>query len=168
MFKIIGALLIISASSIAGFFQSEKLNKRVSFLEQYINFINDINTQIRFTMQPIENIIKTCASSEIFKEFITAINKKINKNVAFNKAWESSIEILRDEFCLKENEINLVKKFGEKLGCSDICGQQAHCKMNLNFAKEALKAAKDEKNKKGKLYKVLGVSAGVCIALIII
>lgn len=148
--------------------QAEKLKKRVYFLEQYISFISDINTQIRFTMQPIENIIKTCSSSNVFLDFIEAIDKKIKKNISFKSAWESSIYILKDKFYLKENEINLVKKFGVGLGISDIDGQQAHCKVNLNFAKEALSLAKDEKNKKEKLYKVLGVSAGVCVALIII
>lgn len=148
--------------------QAEKLSKRVYFLEQYISFINDINTQIRFTMQPIENIIKNCSSSNLFLNFINTIDKKIKKNNSFSKAWVSSIYILKDKFFLKESEINLVKKFGEGLGVSDILGQQAHCQMNLNFAKEALNLARDEKNKKGKLYKVLGVSAGVCVALIII
>lgn len=148
--------------------QAEKFKKRVIFLEQYISFISDINTQIRFTMQPIENIIKNCSSTNKFLDFIKAIDKKMKKNIAFNKAWESSICILKDKFSLKETEINLIKKFGNGLGVSDIDGQQAHCKVNLNFAKEALSLAKDEKNKKEKLYKVLGVSAGVCAALIII
>ncbi len=160
--------MIIIAGATAGFLQSDKLDKRVKFIENYISFINDINTKIRYSMQPIEYIIKDCGKCENLLSFVNSISAKLEKKIPFRKAWEDSIIVLKNENILKAKDLSLVKEFGTKLGSSDVKGQTAHCQLSINMAKEELKLAREEKEKKSKLYKMLGLSLGLCVALLMV
>ncbi len=160
--------MIIACGTGTGFLQSDRLDRRVKFLQQYISFINDINIKIHYSMEPIEKIIKECNNSKTLSAFISSIMKQMQKGQTFAKAWENSLMVLKNENALKQQDLNLIEKFGLGLGTSDINGQEAHCKLSLSLANEQLKIAREEKQKKGKLYRTLGISCGICVALLMI
>ena len=114
--KTIILLLIFGGSTSIGYLISRKYTNRVLELKEFRNAINMVETKIKFTYEPLP---------EIFKE----ISKNLEKNIAdiFNKsskyitqsttkeAWNKSIEEKKESLNLNNEDINIIKNFGNML-----------------------------------------------------
>ena len=58
--------------------------------------------------------------------------------------------------------------FGKVLGATDVEGQVSQILITQNLLETNIKEAEIEKNKNAKLYKTLGTSAGLALAIILI
>lgn len=157
-------MLILSGTA-TGYMASHRLSMRVDFLSQYIKFILFCETQIRYSAIPIIEILNKQKESPVISSFIkNCINKMENKNT-FSDSWHAaSNEICRDTGLTRE-DISLINDFGIKLGESDIEGQVSHCKLNIKLMNKTLELAKENKQKKGRIYIMLGSFSGIAIAL---
>lgn len=54
--KIIGCVLILLTSGLTGLFLSHRLYEKVTFWEEWLTFLRQTETQIRFGAKPLEEI----------------------------------------------------------------------------------------------------------------
>lgn len=96
------------------------------------------------------------------------MKKNLKSEKSFAKAWQEAVESSADTYGLRKSEKDLISKFGVGLGSTDVRGQISLYEMNQKLIVAALEVAKEEKEKRSKLYLMLGVSAGVSIAIILL
>ncbi|MFS8541749.1 MAG: stage III sporulation protein AB, partial [Tissierellales bacterium] len=75
---------------------------------------------------------------------------------------------LIEELNLKEEDIELFLSLGRLLGTSDRTDQEKNFKLILNQIEILINEAKLEKDKNEKMYKNLGILAGIAIVIILL
>ena len=89
-------------------------------------------------------------------------------NQPFETAWSERIRLLPKSLSLKKSDKELLSEFGRELGKTDIDGQLKHIELYKTVFEKQLYSAEEEISKKSKLYKTMGLFAGISIALMII
>lgn len=161
--------MLVSCGSAIGYTKAKMVSNRVLFIEQYLSMISYIRTQIRYSCEDIVSILERY--EQINARSLSFVNKCIalcKKGEIFSESWNKSISSVEKGSGLKKEDIILIKDFGNGLGVSDVEGQMLHCELSEKLMSDRLNNARDEKNKKYRLYQLLGVSSGICIALIFI
>ncbi len=163
LLKVIGSVLIISASFLIGNSKSRNLYKRRDFIKSFIVFLNSLSTNIRYEAMDIFTTVSACT-----RDGNLSYISKIENTEPFDMQWEQKILSLPSSLSLKKSDIELLKEFGNELGKTDVDGQLKHIELYKNlFQKELMSAEEDIKNK-SKLYKTMGLFAGISTTLMII
>jgi len=161
-------LLIIFLTSISiGFLLSNKYKQRVIELREIKNFLGILKTKIRFTYEPLPEIFSDILDNfeGNILEFIKITKTKMNIMPA-GIAWQEAIQ--EANFNLNEEDRNLLKKMGNLLGKTDIEGQLSEIEVTENFINKQIDKAEEEKGKNEKMYKTLGIVAGIGMVIILI
>lgn len=146
--------------------KSHRLSVRVMFLQQYLSFLDYIETEIRYSKKLIYEIIKSYTSQNELSYFLRCICNNIQNNLSFNIAWKDAVYKLPDYYGLQPQDKEFISDFGRQLGTTDTQGQVSLCQLNKAFVTSALEIAKNEKSKKSKLYFILGSSFGLCLTVV--
>ena len=92
----------------------------------------------------------------------------MKKNYIFPEAWKKAITDKRNSLSLKNEELRFLIAFSEIIGTASVQRQLE----SLDGLKEEIDRviidAEKEKQKKGKLYRSLGLFGGAAVAIIII
>ena len=67
----------------------------------------------------------------------------------------------------KQEDKDVLKKLGKLLGQTDVEGQISEIEMTQNFLDIQIEQAEEEKKKNQKMYKTLGVVAGLVFVIIL-
>ena len=151
-----------------GYVISRKLALRVRFLQEYLQFISYIETEIRYARRVLIEIIGKYKNETEFKTFLVAVKANLNSGMSFSEAWRAAVYKIPNSYGLLKHDKELICEFGQKLGTTDVVGQVALCGLNKSLIGSVLDTAKEEKLKKSKLYFMLGSSFGVCLAIILL
>ena len=151
-----------------GFVISHRLYLRVSFLQQYVRFIEYVETEIRYAHKILESIINNYENDSDFINFIHMVKQNLTYDRNFSKAWEKAVYKIPSSFGLTMQDKKTICEFGATLGATDVMGQISICKLNKSLIRSILEVAKEEKNKKSKLYFMLSSSFGICITIILL
>ena len=167
--KTIILLLILGGSTSIGFLVSEKYKKRVQELKSFKNAINMLETKIKFTYEPIQEIFNEI--SKTIENKISNIFLKCSKNIntlCVKDAWNKSIEEEKENLSLNKEDINIIKNLGNMLGKTDVEGQVSEIELVTSFLDTQVKKAEEERRKNEKMYRNLGTIIGLAIVIILI
>lgn len=92
----------------------------------------------------------------------------MESGASFFEAWQNALMQLPHSMGLSKEDIRLLTDFGQGLGTTDVEGQLAHCELYKTMFSSRLKQAREEKEKKVKLYRMLGLFSGVAVSLLIL
>lgn len=148
-----------------GIFQSLKLSARVRFLEHYISLITVLETEIRYRALSLSQILdRHREDNPLFVCFKECAKEG---ELPFPEQWKNSAEKIPPSSGLTSEDIRLISEFGYGLGTSDVEGQLSHCRFSTELAKARFEKAREEKQKKSRLYSMLGFFLGIGAVLII-
>ena len=159
--------LILITSTIIGITFSKKYAYRVKELQEMKNALNIFMTKIKFTYEPIPSTfmyISEKVEGNVCKIFKNAVEEMESKSAG--DAWNSSLDTTVTN--MKEDDIGIIKNLGRLLGKTDIEGQLNEIKLVNNFLDTQIRTAEDEKNKNEKMYRTLGIVAGMTITILLI
>ena len=168
MIKLIGAIFLITAGAMTGIYRSCALTQRVRLLEEYITLINEIETQIRYSAQPLYQMLENMKKKNSIGGFLHNLLSHAQDEDDFSQAWERAVDAIENNTGITKQDRVIIKEFGAGLGKTDIDGQIAHCNLCMASARNNLKKAREEKETKSKLYRSLGVLGGTACALLIL
>ena len=168
MLKLTGMLLLIAAGALTGFNKAAALTKRVRFFEDYISFITQIETQIRYSSQTLCVLLEDARAPKALEPLIECFISRIESGEDFDKTWESAAQQIPADSGISKQDRELVKRFGTGLGKTDMQGQESHCELCLREAICALEEARRDRDAKSKLYRSLGILSGAACALLIL
>lgn len=157
--------MLVASSAAMGYLVSRKLSKRVAFLNQFLQFIAYIETEIRYSSSLIIEIIRGYRPCKELDFFIKEFLKRLEIDEDINKSWAETVKGTYKDYGLSKSEMETIINFVYDLGSNDTQGQVKHCRLNCDLIKEHLRIAKDEKQRKSKLYFMMYTSAGLCLTL---
>ena len=165
--KLIILNLILVSSTIIGITFSKKYTYRVKELQEMKNALNIFMTKIKFTYEPIPSTflyISEKVEGNVSKIFKNATEEMENKPAG--EAWDKSLDAIVTN--MKKEDIDIIRNLGRLLGKTDIEGQISEIKLVNNFLDIQIKDAEEEKNKNEKMYRTLGIVAGMTITILLI
>ena len=116
--KYIILILIFVCSVTVGFLISKKFKNRVEELRCFKNIMNILETKIKFTYEPLGDIFNELIKITENKKNISSIFKETIKNMQtqnITEAWKKAIESSKSNLSLANEDINILKDFGNLL-----------------------------------------------------
>ena len=170
--KIIGSIIVVTASSFIGCFLSKDCSKRPLQLKILQGLIQMLENEIRFLSSYIPDAFKRIYESvdspaaEFFKATIENLNNDSSLNAS--QAWEMAISKNIYKTALNGEDRDTLVNFGKMLGNSDLEGQIKNIEFVLHQLSLQEKKAEETKRKNETLYKTLGFLGGIAVVLVLI
>ena len=153
-------MFLIAAGTMAGYMESHRLTLRVEQLEKFLKFLSAAQTEIRFSALPVDQIVKRHGNG---LPFLKACGACFENGMDFFTVWQDGV----DRSGMSDKDKDLLNGFGRGFGTSDTEGQISHCSLYYELTSLSLKEAKEEKDRKSKLYQMFGIFSGMAAALLL-
>lgn len=172
MLKLIGSIIVICATTIMGFNYASIYTKRVKQLRVIQYAFNILESEIVYTSTPLVEAFQNVGdkSSDTIKKLFLSMSQNLSLKNTQNVlcAFKEAEKSLKGEIYFEKEELEIIYSFMNSLGNSDIEGQ----KKNFNITIKKLEAfeirAEESRRKNEKLFRYLGVSAGMLIVIILV
>ena len=166
-FKYVLLGIIFLIASFIGINISKKYGTRLKELKEVQRALHIFEEKIKFTYEPIpdvfEDISKKCIKSigDIFSQA-----SQMMKLMSAGEAWENALNNSNTK--LTKDDLDVLKGMAKMLGKTDLDGQVSEIRLTEKFIDTKIEEAQIEKNKNEKLYKTLGVTAGLTLVIILV
>ena len=165
--KYILLIIIFSASTGIGLIISKMYENRVTELKEFKNMLNIIKTKIKFTYEPLGEIFEQIAQRQ--ETNIEKIFGKMAVQIQFIKVNDAWCKTIQDaDISINQEDKDILKKLGKLLGQTDVEGQVSEIEVTEQFLDMQISKAEEDKKKNQKMYKTLGIVAGLVIVIILI
>lgn len=170
--KLIGGMLLIGSSAAIGCMKAEELTTRVKMLTEWKRMLMLLQGELRFhratLSESFENVAERVETP--IREFLRQTAEKMQgmDPGGFEKAWSEngSLLLLKDGFLKEDGQLLEILK--NSLGYLDLTMQTETLNLAVLQTEDALQRAKELRDRKGKLYQTMGVTAGAILTLLII
>lgn len=169
MFRIMGCVLIFISCSSLGFLKASSYKARTLELESILEMIKLLDMEITYRRDSLAkafekvSYMKGCWFSEVLK----ACSAMMGTNT-MEQSWQLALEENMDKCPLKEKDIEVLRDFSMGLGKSDIKGQKNYLEPAMLRIEASLAEARAQEQSQSRMYRGLGIAAGVVIAVILI
>lgn len=171
-FKLLGAALVLIATTMTGFHFAKKLSERTAQLRELQMGLQMLETEIYYGSTPLEVALLKISQQtkgiigKIFERCALYLKKLDGAGTA--DCWERAWQELAPRLSLKKEEQEWLHHFGHIIGASDREDQQKHIKLLMAHLYKTEQDAKDEQSKNEKMYKTLGVLFGLVIVILML
>ncbi|MFE4350221.1 stage III sporulation protein SpoIIIAB [Peribacillus butanolivorans] len=170
MFKLIGAAIIILATTWAGFEAAKKLSMRPRQLRQLKVAMQSLEAEIMYGHTPLKE-----AAQKLSKQmpkplslfFDTFANRLESGETTVKDAWVESLKKIWQSLALKQGEFEILSQFGETLGKSDKYHQQKQIMLTMAHLEREESDALDRQGKYEKMMKSLGFLTGLLLIILL-
>jgi len=103
-----------------------------------------------------------------WQRYLNKYQKTMANQITYYQAkdvWENCIQDA--DISIKQEDKDILKKLGKLLGQTDIEGQISEIEVIENFLDMQIENAEDERKKNQKMYKTLGIVAGLVFVIIL-
>ncbi|MBU9712213.1 stage III sporulation protein SpoIIIAB [Evansella tamaricis] len=169
--KLIGAILIIIASTVFGWEFSGRLARRTKQIRYLKIAFESLETEMVFGMTPlpyacekVSNQVPTPVGN-LFKEVATRLESEEN---SAPDIWNTAVQNWKKRTDLYMSEINILHQFGQTLGLQDLENQRKQIRLAISYFDQEEKQAMESQKKFESMYKSLGFLGGVLIVIIML
>lgn len=171
LLRMVGSIMIICGCSAMGFSLSNDYTLRIRQLEQMNRVLLLLEGEIRYHNSGIsEALLKISKMSNgIFSTFFINVVKTMRKGKSLKEAWCTSVTgVLEKNTKLKDSDMGILKELGNCLGVTDRETQINNIEKSRVQIDNIMGELNKIKIEKCKIYKTLGVVAGMFIAIILL
>lgn len=172
LIKIIGGLLIISASGLIGIIFSNRLSIRHKELKNLRRFMQMLETEVTYGATPLPVALMNISNKTeglISSFFVTVSQSLIERSYySVSDAWTYAAEAVLEDSPFKKADIELINNFGRILGCSDREDQKKHFELFYLQLKHQEDSAQEEINRSARMYRSLGFLLGIVIFVVLV
>ncbi len=155
MFKMLLCIVIVTCATLIGFSYSSKLYKRKAVLQNFVLELRKCSTQMRYVSPQL---------SQIFSD--NFMNYNFSDSMPFYSQWTDMLDGYSD--VLSKNDIATLNAFAKNLGTTDTIGELNNIELYTEMLEKNIENAQNDIDKKSKLYKTLGLSAGITVSILLI
>lgn len=155
MFKLPLCVLIVLCSTLVGFSYSSKLFARKRILERFVLELKNVKTAIRYSSKELYNVFDN-----------SFLNYKFISDKPFHTQWEDMLKNYTKT--LLKADIEILNNFGKALGKSDLSGELSNIDMYITLLESQITHAQQCIETKSGVYKTLGLTLGLAVAIILI
>lgn len=172
MLKLIGFLLILASTTISGFYFAFRLKERCRQLRELLRILQVLETEIYYGSTPLASAFK-----QMGKQGEGAVARLFTRCAHYLEhtdgwttyaCWKRAIEDVKPRLALKEGDLEWLYHLGKVIGGSDRQDQHKHIRLIMTHLTQAEKEAEEEQAKQEKMYKTLGVLAGLLIVILML
>lgn len=169
--KWLGALMILTATTMIGFFWSKRLRDRPRQLRQLKVALQAMEAEITYGLTPIMTVSEHLITqlpppiSYIFEIFASKLRQGTS---TLQDAWNESLTHVWPKTALKKGELEVMQQFGTTLGKHDRDNQQKQIHLALSHLEREEQDAKELQDKYESMVKSLGFLTGLLIVLVLI
>jgi stage III sporulation protein AB len=169
--KLIGAILVLIASSLIGFGLSARYRERPKQLRQLKSALQSLEAEITYGLTPIHEAALHLAGQlpNPVKQFFEGLAERIEKGQGrpLSQIWQETLDAFWPKTALKTNEKEAWRQFGLTLGQSDRTNQQKYIQLALSHLEREEKEARLAQQQYEKMVKSLGFLGGILIILLL-
>lgn len=169
--KWIGALLLIGATTIAGFYMSLKFTERPKQIRLLIHSLQMIEAEMTYSQLPLYKLfyIVSEKTNDPLKSFFKNLAEELEGQVNnFYALWNREVNTLINHSSLKKSEADILNQFGKNLGQYNITEQQKQIHLTMTHLNRELEEAIEERDTYEKLTKSIGFLTGLFIVIVFI
>lgn len=170
VFKLVISALIIVSSGYIGIYKAKRLKNREYILRDMVTFLSLVENEIKYMMSILPNAYES-SRQKLLTSLKTAIGQIVVDMLASDSEVGTDQSIVRNISSLDgltDYDKNVFISTLKNLGRSDLDGQINIIENGINIIENQIKEANDIKIKNSKLYKTVGVIAGIMIVIICI
>ncbi|WP_416827182.1 stage III sporulation protein SpoIIIAB [Ectobacillus polymachus] len=170
MIKIIGAILIVAATTWIGFQMAKQVRERPRQIRLIKTALQSLEAEIMYGHTPLHEASLRLSKqmppplSRLFESF----HSRLQADKTVRVAWNESLENVWARMALKQVEYEILQQFGETLGQHDRESQQKHIRLCISHLEREEIEAKDVQLRYEKMMKSLGVLTGLLIVILLL
>ncbi|MFS0643976.1 stage III sporulation protein SpoIIIAB [Siminovitchia sp. 179-K 8D1 HS] len=171
MFKLIGAVLIICATTWAGMEASNHFIRRTKQLRIVRESLQALDAEIMYNHTPLLEASRKLAAQlphpvgTFFKTFSDRLKEP---EVTVKNAWQESLTEIWGQTDMKQSEYEILVQFGENLGKHDRFTQQKQILLTLTHLEREESDAREKQKQYEKLMKSLGFLSGLLFIILLL
>ncbi|MFA7468301.1 MAG: stage III sporulation protein SpoIIIAB [Desulfotomaculaceae bacterium] len=169
MFKLIGAILLISTCGYVGWQVSRSYAHRPVELRQFMSALQMLETEIIYAATPLPDALSGIAErvdTRVSSFFAQAAKElKTTRGSSAREAWSAALDRYRADSTLDRGDLGILNSLGYNLGISDRDDQAKHLRLTLEQLKMAHARAEETAVKNVKLWNYVGLLGGMIIVL---
>ena len=164
----IGHLLIAAAGTGMGLWMAHRLHARGVFLEQTDRLLQAVEQQIAYTAAPMDTVWRQLAQWPHLQTVPLLVDTVAGlDDEYFSVAFAAAVKTAAQRGLLTDEGRCLLLEFGAGCGGYDLEGQREHIRQyRCRVADLQMRTAQDAAVR-GRLYRVMGVSVGAALALML-
>ena len=161
----LGIIVLAICPLLIGLTYSVALKRNQTQIDELIQLITWLKIDIRYNQSQLGDMVNRICSSSKFNNLNFLNNLKNNMmNMPFPNAWEKSISDWNSS--ISQDDKDLLKSMSSILGASDANGQIMALEHVEHRFKISLQSAREVYNKKGKLFRSLGILIGLAVFVV--
>ncbi len=168
--RLILCILCVGSAGALGMVKGERMRRRIQALGQLIRFLNHVARELEFGREPLPEIFEKMArrSKAPLQDFLQQTAKDLQTDTAYiSEIFSRNIKMYLNGWDLASMDLQLLEQFGRELGYPD---RQLQIHTVESYQQE-LERRKDELQKEypkaSRLFRTLGISAGVLAAVLL-
>lgn len=175
--RILGAFLVIIASTGIGIYFGSNVKDRLEKLCMLKQQFSMIRGDISYSKTPLpealynmgERLEKDLSATE-FQNFYKEVSKRLmaRPGIPFQKIWEDAVEHYLEKTTLNKNDLQLLSSLGGQFGYLDRDMQLKTIDLYLARLEEDRLLEVQKAGEKMRLYKILGILAGVFLVVVML
>jgi len=170
--RIIGAIIVIGASTAAGIYYGNIETYRLRDLLEFKKALAILRSQIEYARTPLPEATRLISVrvresvGNVFAMFADLLTLQRNEQVA--DLWAAAVETHGDGLFLSQEDTERLKAFGAQLGDLDSGAQVMNISMLIDYIDDCAAQLQESRGKNRKLYQSLGVLGGALLVIIFI
>ena len=167
--KLIGMGVVLVSSGLMGFGIAECMISREKELYNLADLINSVINELEFTLNPVGEIILSVASDAkgMTKELADSMCTKLKEGESVSQAWEYALKVCGRTMSLRQTDCNMLASWSSLFNAYEINEQINRLHLLKNRILQVAESAGNEKNKNGKLVRMMGIYGGILLCVII-
>lgn len=169
--KLFGALLIIIASTLIGFYRASQYAQRPKQIRLFIHSLHRLVTEIDYGGTPLPIALRKLAvqSREPVSGILQLAADRLQgeQAVSVQEAWHEAVQTKWGHTAMKAAEKEALLELGASLGVSDRQDQLKHLQLSISQLQHEEAASRDEQAQYEKLCRSLGLLSGALLVILI-
>lgn len=155
MIKLFLCILILFCGAVVGLHLSQRLSQRKDILTEFEVLFHRAMIRIEYNAGDLCEVF-----SDNFAEY------DFEHTIPFEIQWQRFISSF--SYVLTKDDKRMLLSFTNGLGTADCDSQKQHITLFSEMLREHIENARDEIQKKAKMYRIIPLSVGMAISLIVI
>ncbi len=165
--KLIGAACIIAGGAALGRLLAGRLSTRASSLRSLRLFFQQMRAQIEYVAEPVDEIVASAARRST-AEWLSVCAAHMRAGLPFPEALTATLADCGRRMGLTAEDIAVVGRAASRIGSTDIDGQMSWLSLVLTEIDGLLAAASADEQKRGRLFRSLGLLGGAAMVILLL
>lgn len=172
MLKMVGAILIILAATLCGYYLAKRLSDRTEQIRNLMMCLQLLETEISYGATPLQQAFQKIGQQH--SGVVGQLFQRCSKNfleldgATTAQCWNDALSHIKPHSAFKQVEWEWLEHLGSVIGGSDRQDQQKHLHLMMTHLKKCEGEAREDQLKYEKMYKTLGFLCGAVIVILML